>query len=43
LKELENQPVIVFGDLNVAHKEIDLKNLKTNRRNAVSLMKSEPN
>ena len=26
--------VIVCGDLNVAHKEIDLKNPKTNRRNA---------
>ena len=35
LKELEkNKPVIVCGDLNVAHKEIDLKNPKTNRRNA---------
>ncbi|WP_426347924.1 exodeoxyribonuclease III [Alloiococcus sp. CFN-8] len=28
------KPVIVCGDLNVAHKEIDLKNPKTNRRNA---------
>ena len=28
------KPVIVCGDLNVAHKEIDLKNHKTNRRNA---------
>lgn len=27
-------PVIVCGDLNVAHKEIDLKNPKTNRMNA---------
>ena len=27
------KPVIVCGDLNVAHKEIDLKNTKTNRRN----------
>lgn len=27
------KPVIVCGDLNVAHKEIDLKNPKTNRRN----------
>jgi len=26
--------VVVCGDLNVAHKEIDLKNPKTNRRNA---------
>ena len=35
LKELEkNKPVIVCGDLNVAHKEIDLKNPKTNRKNA---------
>ena len=35
LKELEkNKPVIVCGDLNVAHKEIDLKNPKTNRNNA---------
>lgn len=28
------KPVIMCGDLNVAHKEIDLKNPKTNRRNA---------
>lgn len=28
------KPVIVCGDLNVAHKEIDLKNPKNNRRNA---------
>ena len=28
------KPVIVCGDLNVAHAEIDLKNPKTNRRNA---------
>ena len=35
LKELEKtKPVIFCGDLNVAHKEIDLKNPKTNRRNA---------
>lgn len=34
LKKLEEtKPVIVCGDLNVAHKEIDLKNPKTNRRN----------
>ena len=33
LKGLEKKkPVIVCGDLNVAHKEIDLKNPKTNRR-----------
>ncbi len=30
----KTRPVIVCGDLNVAHKEIDLKNPKTNRRNA---------
>lgn len=30
----ENKPVIVCGDLNVAHKEIDLKNPKPNRKNA---------
>lgn len=35
LKDLEEQkPVIFCGDLNVAHKEIDLKNPKTNRKNA---------
>lgn len=35
LKRLEeNKPVIVCGDLNVAHKEIDLKNPKANRKNA---------
>ncbi|GAA0115413.1 exodeoxyribonuclease III [Clostridium senegalense] len=35
LKELEkNKPVILCGDLNVAHKEIDLKNPKTNKKNA---------
>ena len=35
LKGLEDtKPVIVCGDLNVAHKEIDLKNPKTNRGNA---------
>ncbi|MGN0291969.1 MAG: exodeoxyribonuclease III [Lachnospiraceae bacterium] len=28
------KPVIVCGDMNVAHKEIDLKNPKTNRKNA---------
>lgn len=28
------KPVIICGDLNVAHKEIDLKNPKTNTRNA---------
>ncbi|MFR5876716.1 MAG: exodeoxyribonuclease III [Eubacterium sp.] len=30
----ENKPVIYCGDLNVAHKEIDLKNPKTNHKNA---------
>ena len=35
LSELKNKkPVIMCGDLNVAHNEIDLKNPKTNRRNA---------
>ncbi len=35
LTELEKaKPVILCGDLNVAHKEIDLKNPKTNRKNA---------
>ena len=35
LKDLEkSKPVVFCGDLNVAHKEIDLKNPKTNRRNA---------
>lgn len=35
LKRLDEQkPVILCGDLNVAHKEIDLKNPKTNRKNA---------
>ena len=34
LKLNESKPVIMCGDLNVAHEEIDLKNPKTNRRNA---------
>lgn len=35
LKKLEKiKPVILCGDLNVAHKEIDLKNPKSNRQNA---------
>jgi len=34
LKLNEKKPVIVCGDLNVAHTEIDLKNPKTNRKNA---------
>ncbi len=35
LKSLDaKKPVIICGDLNVAHEEIDIKNPKTNRRNA---------
>ena len=35
LKKLEQtKPVVLCGDLNVAHEEIDLKNPKTNRKNA---------
>lgn len=35
LKELETRkPVVFCGDLNVAHQEIDLKNPRTNRKNA---------
>ncbi len=35
IKRLDEQkPVIFCGDLNVAHQEIDLKNPKTNRKNA---------
>ena len=35
LKKLDQtKPVVVCGDMNVAHEEIDLKNPKTNRRNA---------
>ncbi len=34
LKLDEHKPIIVCGDLNVAHKEIDLKNPKTNKKNA---------
>lgn len=30
----KKRPVIICGDLNVAHNEIDIKNPKTNRRNA---------
>ena len=30
----QKKPVIICGDMNVAHEEIDLKNPKTNRRNA---------
>ena len=40
LKELDAvKPVVLCGDLNVAHKEIDLKNPKTNRKTPVSPMK----
>lgn len=35
LQDLDfKKPVIICGDLNVAHKEIDLKNPKTNHKNA---------
>ena len=35
LQKLDTEkPVIICGDMNVAHREIDLKNPKTNRRNA---------
>ena len=34
LKLNAHKPVVVCGDMNVAHEEIDLKNPKTNRRNA---------
>ncbi len=35
LKKLEEKKGVIFcGDLNVAHREIDLKNPKTNRKNA---------
>ena len=35
LKSLDQKkPVVVCGDMNVAHEEIDLKNPKTNRKNA---------
>ena len=35
LKKLDSKkPVVVCGDLNVAHTEIDLKNPKSNRKNA---------
>lgn len=41
LVELNKQkPVVMCGDLNVAHKEIDLKNPKTNRRSAGLQMKN---
>lgn len=34
IKLKEKKPVVLCGDLNVAHNEIDLKNPKTNRKNA---------
>ena len=34
LKLAETKPVVAAGDMNVAHEEIDLKNPKTNRKNA---------
>lgn len=34
IKLNEQKPVVICGDLNVAHTEIDLKNPKTNRRSA---------
>lgn len=34
LKLKEDKPVVLCGDLNVAHKEIDIKNDRTNHRNA---------
>lgn len=34
LKLQEKKPIILCGDLNVAHEEIDLKNPKSNRKNA---------
>lgn len=37
----KKKPVILCGDLNVAHNEIDLKNLKQTERMQVSLMKKE--
>ena len=44
LKGLEkNKPVAVCGDLNVAHCEIDLKNPKTNRKNADLPIRREKN
>ena len=36
-----DKPIILCGDLNVAHQEIDLKNPKSNRKNAGFLMKKE--
>ena len=43
LKKLEEKkPVVFCGDLNVAHKEIDLKNPKTNRKNSWMRASSTP-
>lgn len=36
----KNKPVVVTGDMNVAHKEIDLKSPKTNRKMPASRMKN---
>ena len=30
----KEKPVIICGDMNVAHQEVDLKNPKTNKKNA---------
>lgn len=38
-----DKPIILCGDLNVAHQEIDLKNPKSNRKMQVFLMKKEKN
>lgn len=44
LQELDKEkPVIMTGDLNVAHEEIDLKNPKTNKRMPVLRRKKEIN
>ena len=44
LKKLdEHKPVIMTGDFNVAHQEIDLKNPKTNKKNAGFSRKKEIN
>ena len=44
LKKLEQEkPVVFCGDLNVAHKEIDLKNQKTNRKMQALPMRNEIN
>lgn len=42
IKRLDEKKSVVFcGDLNVAHKEIDLKNPKSNRKTLDSLMRNE--